>query len=112
MTTTPDTRSIDLTKPTNVGESTCQLLIVPHVPSFNAMRQIVCETSTVLVNQTNLIRVVKNRCTTHLNLSVDHLVVEHKMLELVMNLFSSLKEPIACMRARIAWHVPVGECMQ
>ena len=56
MTTTPNPNAIDLTKPTNVGESTCQLLIMPHVPSFNAMRQIACETSTVLVNQTNLIQ--------------------------------------------------------
>ena len=58
MTTTPNPNANnDLTKPTNVGESTCQLLIVPHVPLFNAVRKIVRETSTVLVNQTNLIRV-------------------------------------------------------
>ena len=85
MTTTPTPNAIDLTKPTNVGESACQLLIVPHVPSFNAVRQIVCETSTVLVNQTNLIRVVKNRCTQHLNLSVDQLLVKQKMLEITMH---------------------------
>ena len=84
MITTPETRAIDLTKPTNVGESTCQLSIVPHVPSFNAMRQIACETSTVLVNQTNLIRVVKNRCTQHLNLSVNQLLVKKKMLEITI----------------------------
>ena len=35
-------------------------------------------------SQTNLIRVVKNRCTQHLNLSVDQLLVEQKMLELAI----------------------------
>ena len=84
MSTTPNPVAIDLTKVTDVTESTSRLLNDPHVPSFEAVRTVECETSMVLVNQSNLIRVEKNRCTTHLNLSVDHLVVEHKMLELAV----------------------------
>ena len=82
MTKTPNNHAIDLTKVAHATESTRLLLNVPHVPSFDMMRSIACEPSNVLVQHTNLTRVVKNRCTTHLNLSVDHLVVEQRTLEL------------------------------
>ena len=91
MMTTPNPNANDLTKGTDVPESARLLLNVPHVPSFHTMRSIVCGTSHVLVEHTNLTCVVKDRCTTHLNLSVDHLVVEQRTLELFM-LFDTTRD--------------------
>ena len=82
MTTTPNLHAIDLTKGTDVPESTRLLFNDPHVPSFKTMRTVVSETSNVLVEQSNLICVVQDRCTPHLNLSVSHLVAEQHSLNL------------------------------
>ena len=49
MTTTPNPHAIDLTKGTDVPESTRLLFNDPHVPSFETMRTVVSETSNVLV---------------------------------------------------------------
>ena len=85
MTTTPAPHAMDLTKVANATESACPVVIVPHVPSSNALRPIACETSSVLVDHTNLIRMNKDRCTIHLNVSVNyHFVVEQRTLELTM----------------------------
>ena len=61
MTTTLIPVAIDLTKGTDVPESTSRLLNDPHVPSFEAVRTVECETSMVLVNQSNLIRIVSTK---------------------------------------------------
>ena len=84
MTTTPAPHAMDLTKVANATESTCPVVIVPHVPSSNTLRPIACETSSVLVDHTNLIRINKDRCTIHLNVSVNHFVVEQRTLELTI----------------------------
>ena len=86
MTTTPTTHAMDLTKVANATESTCPVVIVmTHVPSSHALRPIACETSSVLVDHTNLIRMNKDRCTIHLNVSVNHIVVEQRTLELTIS---------------------------
>ena len=84
MIKTPNPNAIDLMKPGNPGESTRQLFNCSHVPSSKTVRTIVCSTSPVLVSQTNYTRIGNDRCTTHLNDSVDHTVVELHMLELNM----------------------------
>ena len=88
--------AIDLTKDTDVSESTRLLFNNPHVPSFKTMRTVVSETSNVLVDQSNLICVVKDRCTTHLNLSVSHLVAEQHTLNLQI-IVSCVDRAIECM---------------
>ena len=55
MTTTPNPHAIDLTKGTDVPESTRLLFKDPHVPSFHTMRTVVSEASNLLVEHTNLI---------------------------------------------------------
>ena len=83
MATTSTLNAIDLMKPANAGESTRLLLNVPHVPSSITLRpSVVCDTSLVLVEHTNMIRIGKGRCTQHLNLSVNHSVVEQLTLEI------------------------------
>ena len=81
MTTTPAPHAMDLTKVANATESTCPVVIVPHVQSSNTLRPIASETSSVLVDHTNLIRINKDICTIHLNVSVNHSVVELRALE-------------------------------
>ena len=57
MATTSTLNAIDLMKPANAGESTRLLLNVPHVPSSITLRpSVVCDTSLVLVEHTNMIR--------------------------------------------------------
>ena len=84
MTTTPNPHAIDLTKGTDVPESARLLFNDPHVPSFHATcgRSHVKLAMCYVVEHTNLICVVKDRCTTHLSLSVSHLVAEQRMLNL------------------------------
>ena len=87
MSTTPCNQAIDLTKPGNPDESARQLLTMhPHVPSFKIVRTIECGPSYVLVKQTNSFRVDKDRCTTHLNLSVSHVVAEQLTLDLLIGM--------------------------
>ena len=56
MTTTPEPTVMDLTKVANATESTCPVVIVPHVPSFHTMRLIECESSSVLVDHSCLVQ--------------------------------------------------------